>query len=63
MTWVPGKQQVAADALGQNPVWPGTVEHSWVEDEDSGYEDACFIANECRESRVFDDKLCDPTIE
>ena len=28
VSWVPGKQQLAADALGQNPVWPGMVENS-----------------------------------
>ena len=28
VSWVPGKQQLAADALGQNPIWPGTVENS-----------------------------------
>ena len=25
--WVPGNQQLAADALGRNPVWPGTAEN------------------------------------
>ena len=61
--WVPGKQQVAADALGRNPVWPGTAENSGEEGEDSGYEDVCYIASEYRESRMYEDKLCDPMIE
>ena len=43
VSWVPGKQQLAADALGCNPVWPGTAENS-VEDIDSGYEDAYIVA-------------------
>ena len=57
-----GKQQLAADALGRNPVWPGTIENLMVEDSDSGYEDACFIANEYRQERMFEDELCDPMI-
>ena len=28
VTWVPGKQQLAAAAFGRNPVWPGKVENS-----------------------------------
>ena len=36
VAWVPGKQQVAADALGQNPVWLGTAENSVMEDKDLG---------------------------
>ena len=61
--WVPGKQQLAADALGRNPVWPGTVKNSVEEDLDSGYEDVCYIANEYRKERMFKDELCDPMIE
>ena len=61
--WVPGKQQVGADALGHNSVWPGTMENSGVEDKDSGYEDTCYIANEYRESRMYEDELCDLMIE
>ena len=38
--WVPGKEHLAANALGRNPVWPGTVENSVEEGQDSGYEDA-----------------------
>ena len=33
------------------------------EDLDSGYEDACYIANEYRKERMFEDELCDPMIE
>ena len=51
--WVPGKQQITPDALGRNPVWPGTAENSEEKDDDSGYEDACFIANEYSEERMF----------
>ena len=60
VAWVPGKQQIDADALGRNPVWLGTVENSEEKDDDSGYEVACFIANEYREERMFEDKFCDP---
>ena len=58
----PGKQQPAADALGRNPVWPWTVENSVGEVSDSGYEDACFMANEYGEECVFEGKLCVPMI-
>ena len=34
-----------------------------MEDIDSGYEDACFVANEYRQERMFEDELCDPMIE
>ena len=61
--WIPGKQQMAADTLGRNPVWPGTAENSEEEDEDSGCEDACFIAGEYREERMFEDEFCDPMLE
>ena len=52
--WVPGKQQLAADALGRNPVWPGTTENNEEGYEDSGIEDACFVADEYREERMFE---------
>ena len=45
VTWVPGKQQLAAAALGRSLVWPGTVENSVEEGLDSGYEGVCYIAN------------------
>ena len=61
--WIPGKQQMAANALGRNPVWPGTAQNSEEEDEDSGCEDACFVADEYREERVFEDKFSDPILE
>ena len=32
--WVPGKQKMAADALGRNLVWPGTAENTEEEDGD-----------------------------
>ena len=63
VSWVPGKQQLAADALGQNSVWPGTVENSGEQDNDSGYEEAYLVASGYREERVFEDELCDPMIE
>ena len=75
VTWVPGKQQMAADALGRNPVWPGTMENSGEKDGDSGcenseekdgdsgYEDSCFIASGYREERMFEEEFCDPMIE
>ena len=49
--WVPGKQQMAADALGRNPVWHGTAENNEESDTDSGVEDAffSFIADEYRD--------------
>ena len=61
--WIPGKQQVAADALGCNPVWPGTAENSGENTYDSGYEDAYYVFSEYRDSRVFEDKMCDPMVE
>lgn len=61
--WVPGKQQAAADALGRNPVWPGTAENAEGEDYDSGYEEACYVAREYRESRMFEEELSDPMLE
>ena len=61
--WVPGKQKMAADALGRNPIWPGTAENTEEEDGDSGCEDACFIADEYMEERVFEDEFCDPMLE
>ena len=54
---------MAADALGRNQVWPGTAENSEEENEDSGCEDACFIADEYREERMFEDEFCDPMLE
>ena len=61
--WIPGKQQMAADTLGRNQVWPGTADNSEGEDKDSGCEDACFIADEYKEECLFDDKFCDPMLE
>ena len=63
VTWVPGKQQLAAAALGRSLVWPGTVENSVEEGLDSGYEGVCYIANEYRREYMFEDELCDPMIE
>ena len=60
---LPGKQQMAADALERNPVWPGTADNTEEGDEDSGCEDACFVADEYREERLFEDKFCDPMLE
>ena len=61
--WIQGKQQMSADALGRNLVWPGTAENSQEDDKDSGCEDAGFIADEYKEERVFEDKFCDPMLE
>ena len=63
--WVPGKQQMAADALGRNPVWHGTAENNEESDTDSGVEDAffSFIADEYREERLFEDEFADPMLE
>ena len=36
--WVPGKLQQVADALGRNPVWPGSAENNEEGKEDLGYE-------------------------
>jgi hypothetical protein len=63
VSWNPGKQQLAADTLYWNPVWPGTLENSGKEDSDPGYEDTYFVANEYREEHVFKEELCDPMIE
>ena len=52
---VPGKQQAAADALGRNPVWPGTFENSSETGNDSGYEGAYYVASEYRYSRMYKD--------
>ena len=39
------------------------MENSEEKDNDSGYEDPCFIANEYREERIFEDKFYDPMLE
>ena len=39
------------------------MENSGEEDRDSGYEDACFVANEYREERLFEEEFCDPMTE
>ena len=39
------------------------MENSEEKDDDSGYEDPCYIANEYREERIFEDKFYDPMIE
>ena len=60
--WVPGKQQMAADALGRNPVWHGTAENN-QEGEDSGYEEARFIADDYKQEHVFEEEFEDPMLE
>ena len=54
---------MAADALGRNPVWRGTAENSEEISDDSGVEDACFIADEYREEHLFEDEFSDPMLE
>ena len=61
--WIPGKQHLAAGALGRNPVWHGTAENNEEVSNDSGVEDACFIAEEYREERLFKDEFSDPMLE
>ena len=61
--WVPGKQQMAAGALGRNPVWHGTAENNQEREEDSGYQVACFIADNYRQERVFEEEFDDPMLE
>ena len=63
VVWVPGKLQQAADALGRNPVWPGSAENNEESEEDSGYEEACFIADEYRQERLYEEEFCDPMLE
>ena len=54
---------MAADALGRNPVWRGPAENSEVDNDDSGVEDACFIADEYRNEHLFEDEFLDPMLE
>ena len=60
--WVPGKQQMAADALGRNPVWHGTAENN-QEGEDLGYKEACYIADDYKQEHVFEEEFEDPMLE
>jgi hypothetical protein len=44
-------------------VWPGSAENNEESEEDSGYEEACFIVNEYRQERLYEEEFCDPMLE
>ena len=44
-------------------MWPGSAENSEESEEDSGYEEACFIADEYRQERLYEEEFCDPMLE
>lgn len=63
--WVSGKSQLAADSLGRNPVWKGSIENNNdgdVEMEGQDDHNCSYMSEEYKQAGLYEEELDDPMI-